>query len=186
MSNAINKTSQILPASLYCISWRGPRVRTCPYSSEGNSCGGIGAVCCCCTNRLSCGVGVKFSIGPEAAPATALRFRRRKNQNAKSAPATSGIPTPNPTPRPTPRLLLPPLEAPSDGEGVGVGVEVGLGVGDEVGRLPGPTVWVLARTTASMEKVWVELLQSQPLNPVQQNFSLPQVVTPFPASGRCQ
>ncbi len=123
---------------------------------------------------------------PGAAPAVAARFRRRKNHNATSAPATSGIPTPNPTPKPTPRLLLPPLELSSAGEGVGEGVEDGLGVDDEVGRLPGPTVWVLARTTASMEKVWVELLQSQPRNPVQQNFSLPHVVTPLPASGICQ
>jgi hypothetical protein len=53
---------------------------------------------------------------------------------------------------------------------------------DEILVLSGERL-LTTNSTAGIENVWVELLQSHPLYPVQQNVSVPQAVTPFPESG---
>ncbi|KAL3429254.1 hypothetical protein BDV09DRAFT_190294 [Aspergillus tetrazonus] len=123
-----------------------------------------------------------------------ILLRRRKclhrNQTAAIAPRTSGMPTPNPTPRPTPRLLSELLSLPLPPVGVVVGDEAVVTVlvvvieveVDEILVLSGERL-LTTNSTAGIENVWVELLQSHPPYPVQQNVSVPQAVTPFPESG---
>ncbi|CBF85215.1 hypothetical protein AN1609.2 [Aspergillus nidulans FGSC A4] len=113
-------------------------------------------------------------------------YSHRKNQTAAIAPRTSGMPTPNPTPRPTPRLLSELLSLPLPPVGVVVGVEVVVTVlvvvteveVDELLVLSGERL-LTTNSTAGIENVWVELLQSHPPYAVQQNVSVPQAVTRF-------
>ena len=182
--------SEIFRAS-YCSSAGGG-------FETGSSC--IGACMACMfafaytsATRLSCCVGanasIEFGIWPGARAAG--RLRRRKNQTAAIAPRTSGMPTPNPTPRPTPRLLLSELLSLSlPPVGVVVGDEVVVPVLVVVTEIEVDEILVLSgerllttNSTAGIENVWVELLQSHPPYPVQQNVSVPQAVTPFPESG---